>query len=111
RIGVLTTSGERRVVLEGGSYARYAPTGHLVYARGGDIMAVPFDVRRLAVSGEPAAVTHGGMLNTLSGVAHFGISRTGLLVKQPGTHLVAGRHASGVWSRSPWGSSSGVAPR
>jgi hypothetical protein len=31
-------TGERRVVIEGGTDARYLPTGHLVYARGGVLL-------------------------------------------------------------------------
>ena len=37
-------TGERTVVVEGGSDARYLPTGHLVYALGDTLLAVPFDV-------------------------------------------------------------------
>ena len=35
-------TGERRLLLMHASCARYVPTGHLVYMRGGSIMAVPF---------------------------------------------------------------------
>ncbi len=34
---------ERRVLIEGGIDARYLPTGHLVYALAGNLLAVPFD--------------------------------------------------------------------
>ena len=37
-------SRERKTLIEGGSHARYVPTGHLVYARGGVLFAVPFDL-------------------------------------------------------------------
>jgi len=40
-------------LIEGGSDARFVPTGHLVYALGGSLFAVAFDVQRLAVSGHP----------------------------------------------------------
>src|SRR4029079_14777012 len=43
-------SGERRVVLTGGAYGFYVPTGHLVYAVGETIRAVPFDLARLVVT-------------------------------------------------------------
>ena len=47
RIGVLSLrTGERRVLFEGGTYARYVPSGHLVYARAGELLAVPFDLKR-----------------------------------------------------------------
>ena len=43
RIGVLNLrTGEKRVLLEGASNARYAPTGHLIYARAGSLFGVPF---------------------------------------------------------------------
>ena len=38
--------GEHRVVLQGGMNARYVPTGHLVYGRGGALYAIAFDVGR-----------------------------------------------------------------
>src|SRR5262249_58852814 len=38
----LTAGGERKILIEGGSDARYLPTGHLVYAIGGSLFAVPF---------------------------------------------------------------------
>ena len=44
-------SGERKTLIEGGSHARYVPTGHLVFARGGVLFAVPFDLKRLEVTG------------------------------------------------------------
>jgi Tol biopolymer transport system component len=94
RIGVLTPAGERRVILEGGAYARYAPTGHVVYARGGQIMAATFDVRRLTV-GEPVPVVAGGSFDIASGSAYFALSRSGVLVYVPGGPLVKQR--SLVW--------------
>ena len=36
--------GSRHVVIQGGTDARYLPTGHLVYARGGSLLALPFDL-------------------------------------------------------------------
>ena len=44
-------TGERKVLIEGGADARYIPTGHLVYMREGTLMAVPFNLDRLAVTG------------------------------------------------------------
>jgi hypothetical protein len=84
RLGILTPAGERRVILEGGAFARYSPTGHIVYARGGQIMAVRFDVQRLATVGEPVPVTAGGAFDVASGSAYFALSRNGVLVYVPG---------------------------
>ena len=47
---------EPRVVLEGGYGARYAPSGHLVFVRGGALHAAPFDLPRLALTGPPVPV-------------------------------------------------------
>ncbi len=46
-------SGERKVLIEGGSDARYVPTGHLIYTLSGKLLAVPFDIKRLAVTERP----------------------------------------------------------
>ena len=47
---------ERRVLIEGGTYPRYVPTGHLVYAQAGTsgtLLAAPFDLARLEVTDAP----------------------------------------------------------
>jgi serine/threonine-protein kinase len=81
-------SAERKTLIEGGSDGRYLPTGHIVYALGGTLFAVPFDLRRLEVTGEPVPIVEGvrrGVspdLNT--GVAHFSVSNTGSLIYVPG---------------------------
>ncbi len=58
RIEVLSLeTGERKVLIEGGTDVRYVPTGHLVYAQAetpGTLLAVPFDPERLEVTGAPA---------------------------------------------------------
>ncbi len=79
-------SGERKTVVEGGSTAQYIPTGHLLYARGGIIFAVPFDVSRGQVSGQAVAVVE-GVRRTAGGVtggAQFAVSNTGHLFYIPG---------------------------
>ena len=52
-------SGERRFLIEDASDARYVPTGHLVFAREGELLAVRFDVNRLVVSGPEVPVLKG----------------------------------------------------
>jgi hypothetical protein len=44
-------SGERRVLVSGGSDARCVPTGHLVYALRGVLYAIPFDAGSVRTSG------------------------------------------------------------
>jgi serine/threonine-protein kinase len=76
-------SGETRTLIEGGSIARYSPTGHLVYSREGTLLAVPFDVDRLEVTGPPAPVLEGVARETTSGAVHFALSRDGTLMYVP----------------------------
>jgi serine/threonine-protein kinase len=78
-------SSERKTLVSGGSDGRYLPTGHLVYARGGVLFAVPFDLPRLAVTGGPVPIVEGVRRSDgASGIAHFGVSSTGSLVYVPG---------------------------
>jgi serine/threonine-protein kinase len=87
RIGLLSLeTGEQRVLMEGGTYARYVPSGHLVYARrAGEVLAVPFDLKRLEVTGPPVSILKGvSMQFPLSGEADFSIAADGSLVYVPG---------------------------
>ena len=78
-------TGERRVLIQGGTYPHYSPTGHLLYYRAGTPMAVPFDPNRLEVKGTPAPVLEGIMATAgTTGAAHFAFSKTGSLMYVPG---------------------------
>ena len=48
--------GSRKVLVTAGRNAYPLPTGHLVYLRGSDLMAVRFDESRQAISGDPVVV-------------------------------------------------------
>jgi eukaryotic-like serine/threonine-protein kinase len=77
-------SGERKTLIQGGSDARYLPTGHLVYAAAGVLFAAPFDPVRLEVTDGKVPVVE-GVLRTMagavsSGAAHFSVSDTGSAV-------------------------------
>jgi len=50
-------TGERKVLTQGGTFPHYLPTGHLIYLLTGTLMAVPFDLDRLEISGSPVPVT------------------------------------------------------
>ena len=77
-------SGRITRLVQGGSYGRYAPDGHLVYARNGSLFAVPFDLASLTVTGQPVSVVSGvSMESAGSGSAKFAISRTGALIYEP----------------------------
>jgi len=80
----LPHTGQKKVVIEGGTHARYSPTGHLVYARNGKLLAVRFDPDRLQVTGQPVTVLEGVLMGRNTGAANFDISASGDLVYAPG---------------------------
>ena len=79
-------SGERKTLIEGGSDARYVPTGHIVYALSGSVFAVAFDVQRLEVTGDAVSIVEGvgRASGAATGAAHFSFSSTGSLIYVPG---------------------------
>ena len=81
---VSTQTGQRRVLVEGGCYPRYSPSGHVVYARNGSLLAVPFDADRLEVTGQPFTVLEGVMMSRNTGIANFDIAANGDLLYVPG---------------------------
>jgi eukaryotic-like serine/threonine-protein kinase len=76
-------SGGRKVVLEGGSDARYLPTGHLVYALNGVLFAAPFDLKRLETTGGAVGIVE-GIARSVTGLAQFASSGGGSLIYIPG---------------------------
>jgi Tol biopolymer transport system component len=77
-------SGGRKTLIESGTRARYLSAGYLVYAVEGTLFAVPFDARRLEVTGKSVMILEGVARNTGTGTAHFGVSDTGSLIYIPG---------------------------
>ena len=80
------TSGSRRTIVEGGSSGRYVPSGHILYARGGVVHAISFDVTRGEVRGQAEAVISGvrRVGGAVTGGAQFAVSDTGHLFYIPG---------------------------
>jgi serine/threonine-protein kinase len=96
--------GERRVVVDGGSDPRYLPSGHIVFARRGTLMAVSFDVNRLEATGDPVVVLEdvmhgegGGNSRLNAGAAQFRVSNTGSLAYVPGGIYPESTVSSLVW--------------
>lgn len=81
-------SDDRKTLIDGGSDGRFLPTGHIVYALGGTLFAVSFDVGRLEVRGDPLpilrGVRRGNTPEINPGVAHFSVSNRGTLIYVPG---------------------------
>jgi serine/threonine-protein kinase len=93
-IAVLSlATGKRRVVLGGGTNPRYAASGHIVFARAGAILAAPFDLSRLEVTG-PAVTLIEGIRIEEWGAAQFALSTEGTLVYVNGGPAWIGRLTS-----------------
>jgi serine/threonine-protein kinase len=85
RIGHLSLqTGEHRVLLEGGSFARYVPTGHLIYVSEGGLVAVPFDVDNQKPPGRAVPLLEEVTATSLYGSAHFDFSLDGTFAYVPG---------------------------
>ena len=86
QIAVLSLdSGEQKVLIQGGLYPRYSPTGHLLYGTGeGDLWAVAFDADRLEVVGDAAPVQEGVLTKTDAGAMNVSLSENGTLIYTPG---------------------------
>jgi serine/threonine-protein kinase len=76
-------TGQRKVLIRGGSDARYVETGHLIYAAAGTLRAVRFDPHRLEVLGDPVTIVEDVMMKP-TGAANYTVSRPGTLVYVPG---------------------------
>ena len=73
---------ERRVLVQGGAYGRYAD-GHLFFVRGRSVFAVPFDPERLQVTGNPVPVVQEPSKSHYLGSAQYAVSSQGLLAYLP----------------------------
>ena len=71
---------EQRVLVPGGSFPRYSPTGHIVYGVSRSLWAVSFDLDRLAVTNADPVPVLDGVVTKASGAANFDIARDGSLV-------------------------------
>ncbi len=85
-IGVLDfQSGRRTVLAEQAAFARYSPTGHIVFERHGRLEAARFSLKTLTTTGAASPMVSGvSHSDTLDG-PRFAFSRSGALVYVPAT--------------------------
>lgn len=88
-------TGTVRVLIRGGSDARYAASGHLVYAAAGTLRAVAFDLARLAIVGTSVEVLP-QVQTAATGAAKLAVAASGTLVYVPGG-MATGAPRSLVW--------------
>lgn len=82
---------EPKILLRGGTNPRYSVAGYIAFARGGAILAVPFD--GMNVTGQPVTIVRGVRVES-TGVAQFALSGNTLLY-MPGA--VSPEHWEPVW--------------
>jgi serine/threonine-protein kinase len=94
QIVVQTADGSRKVLVSGGADGRYVASGHLLYAFAGVLMAVPFDLERLEVTGGAVPVVEGvrraSSVASGTATAQFSVATNGSLVYVPGPARPAG---------------------
>ena len=77
--------GQRSVVVERATSPVWSPTGHLLFARDGAVLAVPFDPGTATVRGTAVPVVRAGAVEALlSGELGLWLSSTGTLLYLPG---------------------------
>jgi serine/threonine protein kinase len=81
-------SSEYKLILNDDTYAIYA-SGHLLFWRDGALMAQPFDVESLQLSGEAVPIAEQVQMNLSEVRASFSVSENGVLVFQRGTSVGA----------------------
>ncbi len=104
-VGVMDVkTGKVKVIEEDGGRARYSPTGHLLFSRGGTVLAARFDPGRLEVHGAPVAVWSGISTPFTVSPGAFDLTGEGALFYRPGQWGAIVRWRS---STPPAGSSPG----
>ena len=84
-------TGERKELVRGGTYPRWADSGHLLYVREGTLYAVPMDPATLEVKGTPGPVIENLTTNEAAyGTAHYSVSNDGKLVYMQGSAVATG---------------------
>jgi serine/threonine-protein kinase len=82
---------EHFVLIEGGTNPHYLSSGHVVFARGEELLALPFDVRSLRSKGNPAVVLEGVSNSSAAATAsQFAASSEGSIAYVPSDSEVQG---------------------
>jgi serine/threonine-protein kinase len=79
-------SRERKLLVKDGSYARFVPTGHILFIRDSTLMAQAFDPSdedEVEVVGEPTKMVEDVHYDRLTGAAFYDVSSDGTLVYAP----------------------------
>ena len=82
-------TGKRTLIHKGGAYPRWAPSGHVLFARKGTVYAMAFDARKLVPAGRPVPVLEKIMSSTggeapSDGSAQIDVSASGFCAYRTG---------------------------
>ena len=84
------SGGMKKIVVRGGHYGRYVPSGHLIYVQESTLFAVRFDLDRLETMGLAVPALEGVIASQITGGAQFAFSSEGTLVYVSGGGAAAG---------------------
>lgn len=76
-------TGVQKTLLADGFFARYVPTGHLLFGRGSTLWAAPFDLERLELTGPPIAVVERVLTAVGDGMTSYTVAHDGTLAYTP----------------------------
>jgi hypothetical protein len=76
-------SGQRTVIHRGGYFGRYVASGHVVYMQDDGLFALPFDRRKLVVTGAAGRTTAVVRSHATRGSAQLAVSQVGTLAYLP----------------------------
>jgi len=79
-ISVVSADGSVKRIIDDGFAPRYVASGHLVFVRQGLLLAAPFDLDRLEVTGPAVQVAENVETDSVWGVALFDVAAEGSLV-------------------------------
>ncbi len=93
-------TGEEKVLIQRGNYPRYSPTGHLIYALDEKLLAAPFDLKTLKLTGDSTPVLE-GFWRLQEGLQQYSIWENGTLAYIPrGGRQVGGMACPGQIARA-----------
>jgi len=84
-ISVFTAAKEPgKILIRGGTFGRYLPSGHLLYLHGGTLFAVAFDLQKLELRGQPVSVLEEVAYSNLNGGGQIDVAANGTLIYTSG---------------------------
>jgi Tol biopolymer transport system component len=83
----LTKTGERQTVLSNATYAQYVRSGHLIFLQNSVLMAVPFDIEKLKVTGRSVPLSDPVRLDWGFSTPQIAVSHSGSMVYVSGPEL------------------------